>query len=78
MHLIEICFARKHAICHTVTIIMVTGAVMSAGNESTMTMIKNNLNQIKLTVIGDGCVGKTCVLATFQTKEFPTDYVPTM
>uniref|UniRef100_T1INH0 Uncharacterized protein n=1 Tax=Strigamia maritima TaxID=126957 RepID=T1INH0_STRMM len=32
----------------------------------------------KLVVIGDGAVGKTCLLVVFSKDEFPTDYTPTV
>uniref|UniRef100_T1JBX3 Ras-like GTP-binding protein Rho1 n=1 Tax=Strigamia maritima TaxID=126957 RepID=T1JBX3_STRMM len=32
----------------------------------------------KLVVIGDGTVGKTCLLVVFSKGEFPTDYTPTV
>lgn len=42
------------------------------------TMTSNNLRPLKITTVGDGMVGKTCLLITYTANEFPIDYVPTV
>lgn len=36
------------------------------------------LDSIKCVVVGDGAVGKTCLLYVYADEEFPKDYVPTI
>ena len=40
--------------------------------------MNSSQNYLKFTMIGDGAVGKTCIVMAYTTKKFPKEYVPTV
>ena len=51
----------------------ILGVVNKMTNQDTPVM-----SNIKITMVGDGTVGKTCMLFSYTTNKFPDNYVPTV
>merc|ERR1719233_1855007 len=47
-------------------------------NKCVIVGVGDEMDRTKCVIVGDACVGKTCMLCTYVKNAFPDDYVPTV